>query len=85
MATAQGPGRNAGMQISGGSITIMHSKLSATGTGAKSALQQVGGSSIKVALSQLVGGIVASGNSLQCFDNYDENLAAVNCRSGASK
>ena len=49
------------------------------------ALQQVGGSSIKVALSQLVGGIVASGNSLQCFDNYDENLAAVNCRSGASK
>jgi hypothetical protein len=83
MAAAQGPGRNAGMQISGGSITIMHSKLSATG--AKSALQQVGGSSIKVALSQLVGGIVASGNSLQCFDNYDENLAAVNCRSGASK
>jgi hypothetical protein len=83
-AAASGPGRNAGVQTTGGSITIMHSKLSATGTGANSALQQLGGGSIKVALSQLVGG-VQGGNILQCFDNYDENLAAVNCRSAASK
>jgi hypothetical protein len=81
-ATASGPGRNFGVEISGGSTTISQSKLSATGTGSNSALEQVGGSSIKVALSQLVGGIVAS-NTLQCFDNYDENLNTVNCRSSA--
>jgi len=83
-ATASGPGRNAGVQIIGGSITIKHSKLSATGTGENEALQQFGGNSTKVALSQLVGGVQGD-NTLQCFDNYDENLAPVNCRSATSK
>jgi hypothetical protein len=41
------------------------------------------GGSAKIAVSQLVGGIQAGGNSLQCFDNYDENMAPVNCRSAA--
>jgi hypothetical protein len=63
-------------------VTIKHSMLSATGTGDNLAQQQVGGSTTKVALSQLVGGIQAI-NTLQCFDNDDENLDAVNCRSSA--
>ena len=34
----------------------------------------------RVALSQLVGGVFApSPNSVQCFNNYNENLAAVTC------
>jgi hypothetical protein len=83
-ATASGPGRNAGVQTIAGSTTIKHSKLSATGTGTNVALQQFGGTSTKVALSQLVGGVQGD-NTLQCFDNYDENLAPVNCRSAANK
>jgi hypothetical protein len=31
-----------------------------------------------------VGGVQGD-NTLQCFDNYDENLAPVNCRSAANK
>jgi hypothetical protein len=39
----------------------------------------------KVALSQLVGGTEGNNNGLQCFDDYDENLNPVNCRSAADK
>jgi hypothetical protein len=83
-ATASGPGRNAGVQISDGSLTIRQSKLSATGSGSSVALLQVGEGSIKVALSQLVGGVDGN-NTTQCFDNYDENLDAVNCRSAPGR
>jgi hypothetical protein len=72
------------MEIEAGSATIRQSKLSATGPGQDLALSSDGGTT-KVAVSQLVGGIQAINNSLQCFDTYDENMAAVNCRSGASK
>jgi len=72
------------VQIIGGSVTIRQSQLSATGTGQNTALAQDGGSA-KVALSQLVGGTEGNDHGLQCFDNYDENLNPVNCRSAASK
>jgi hypothetical protein len=70
------------VQVDNGSATIRQSKLSATGSGQNLALATDGGSA-KVAVSQLAGGIQASGNSMQCFDNYDENMSAVNCRSAA--
>jgi hypothetical protein len=70
------------LQIIGGSVTVRQSQLSATGTGQNTALAQDGGSA-KVALSQLVGGTEGNNNGLQCFDNYDENLNPVNCRSAA--
>jgi hypothetical protein len=73
---------NTGVQIDAGSATIRQSTLSGTGSGQDLALANDGGNA-KIAVSQLVGGIQASGNSLQCFDNYDENMAAVNCRSAA--
>lgn len=73
---------NTGVQIDNGSATIRQSKLSAAGSGQDLALANEGGSA-KIAVSQLVGGIQASGNSVQCFDNYDENMASVNCRSAA--
>ena len=72
------------MQIDDGSVTINQSKLSATGPGQDEALAQDGGSA-KVALSQLVGAVEGNVNSLQCFDNYDENLHPVNCRSAAGR
>jgi hypothetical protein len=64
------------------SVTIRQSQLSATGTGQNTALEQDGGSA-KVALSQLVGATEGNVNGLQCFDNYDEKLNPVNCRSAA--
>ena len=67
-----------------GDPSIKGSKLSATGTSQNVALQQLGGDSTKVALSQLVGGVLGD-NTLQCFDNYDENPAPVNCRSVVNK
>jgi hypothetical protein len=75
---------NTAVQIDDGSVTINQSKLSATGPGQDEALAQDGGSA-KVALSQLVGAVEGNVNSLQCFDNYDENLNPVNCRSAAGR
>lgn len=75
---------NTAVQIDGGSATIRQSELSATGPGQDVALAIDGGSA-KVAVSQLVGGVQASSNAVQCFDNYDDNLNAVNCRSAANK
>jgi hypothetical protein len=57
--------------------TIVQSKLIAPGGGAL--IQNMGGTG-KVALTQLVGGFfVANGGSVQCFNNYNENMAAVTC------
>jgi hypothetical protein len=75
---------NTAVQIDDGSVTISQSTLSATGPGQDEALANDGGSA-KIAVSQLVGGTQGSVNSLQCFDNYDENLNPVNCRSAASR
>jgi hypothetical protein len=60
------------------SPTIRQSKLNG-GTGENSsALFQIGGTA-KVALTQLVGGVRLGGGSVQCFNNYNENMAAVTC------
>jgi hypothetical protein len=62
------------------SPTIRHSKLSAIGGG--SALTHIGGTA-KVALSEIEGGFgrppVPGNSGLQCFNNYDQNMAAVSC------
>ena len=85
MASASGSRNpNTAVQIDSGSATIRQSERSATGPGQDEALANDGGSA-KVAVSQLVGGVQASGNSVQCFDNYDANLNAVNCRSAAGR
>jgi hypothetical protein len=55
------------------SPTIRQSELSGT----TDALAQTDGGSSKVALSQLVGGV--GGGPVQCFNNYNENMAAVTC------
>jgi hypothetical protein len=57
----------------GSSPTIRQSKLS----GSTFSLAQTDGGSAKVALSQLVGGV--GGGPVQCFNNYNENMAAVSC------
>jgi hypothetical protein len=58
------------------SPTIRQSKLS----GSSWALIQTDGGTAKVALSQLVGPVAANfGGTLQCFNNYKENMAAVSC------
>jgi hypothetical protein len=54
------------------STTIRQSKLS----GSTNSLFQQGGTA-KVALTQLVGQV--SGSTLQYFNNYNENMAAVTC------
>jgi hypothetical protein len=60
------------------SPTIRQSKLNG-GTGENSsALFQINGTA-KVALTQLVGGVRLGGGSVQCFNNYNENMAAVTC------
>jgi hypothetical protein len=85
-ATASGSRNpNTGVQIDDGSATIRQSKLSATGPGQNEALEQDNGIA-KIAVSQFVGGI-EGGNpaGLQCFDNYDQNMTAVNCQSAAGR
>jgi hypothetical protein len=79
-ATASGgSGANHGVFDSNSSSIIRHSKLSAIGGG--SALTHVGGTA-KVALSEIEGGFAkpsGTGGTLQCFNNYNENMAAVSC------
>jgi hypothetical protein len=58
---------------SSSSPIIRQGKLSGT----TNSLVQTGGGTAKVALSQLVGGV--GGASYQCFNNYNENMAAVSC------
>ena len=63
------------LNTSPSSPTITHSRLS----GSTYSMRHDGGTA-KVALTQLVGPIHKSSNStLQCFDNYDENMAAKTC------
>jgi hypothetical protein len=82
-ATASGGETNfgvAGNNLGSSPTTIKQSKLSGSGPLPSSALLQEAGSA-KVGLSELVGGVQASANaSVQCFNNYDENLAAVTCQ-----
>lgn len=55
--------------------TIKQSKVS----GSTYSLYQESGSTVKVALSQLVGPVGVVSGTLQCFNNYDENLQPVTC------
>jgi hypothetical protein len=48
-------------------------------SGSNYALQQSDTGTAKVALSQLVGQVLAGPDTLQCFNNYNENMAAVTC------
>jgi hypothetical protein len=58
------------------SPTIRQSRLS----GSPGALFQDDGGTARVALTQLVGQVqLFTGGSVQCFNNYDQNLAAVTC------
>jgi hypothetical protein len=58
------------------SPTIRQSKLS----GNQNSLLQTGPSTAKVALTQLVGPVkTEQGGAVPCFNNYDDNLGAVNC------
>jgi hypothetical protein len=77
MATASGSSNsNVGMNVSSTpDVTVKQSKLSGTEAGLNS---QSDSNNIKVALSQIVGPIFPHG-TLQCFNNYDENLDAVTC------
>jgi hypothetical protein len=58
------------------SPTIRQSKFS----GSTASLRYVGGTAT-VAFTQLVGPVIiaAPGGTLQCFDNYNENMAPVSC------
>src|SRR5215216_3400279 len=76
---------NQGMNLLGGTdVAIRQSKMSGTtaalfkGNNTSNLFKGNNTSNISVALSQLVGPIQAQG-TLQCFNNYDENLAAVTC------
>jgi hypothetical protein len=77
-ATASGgaDGFNVGVLNSNSSPIIRQSKLSGTDY----SLYHFGGGTAKVALTQLVGFVPkVSGSTLQCFTNYDANMAAVSC------
>jgi len=75
-ATASGaPMRNIGVRSILSSPTIRHSKFS----GSTASLQQNGLSStpVKVALTQFVGPVATLSGTVQCFNSYNENMAAV--------
>jgi hypothetical protein len=59
---------------SASSMTITQSKLS----GSTNSLSQDGGTA-RIAFTQPKGPIRKVSGTLQCFDNYDANLAAVTC------
>jgi hypothetical protein len=83
--TATGSGQtgsaNYGVFGSQSNLTIKQSKLTGSGGAfVNHALRIESGTTAKVALSQLVGGGVDSNQStVQCFNNYNENMAAVSC------
>jgi hypothetical protein len=66
--------QNVAVWNSDSSPTIRQSKLS----GSEAALTHASGTGT-VALTQLVGGVRVFGGTLQCFNNYNENMAAVTC------
>jgi hypothetical protein len=74
-ATASGGADNRGVLNVGAQPTIKQSKVS----GSTYSLYQESGGTVKVALSQLVGPINVVSGTLQCFNNYDQNMAAVTC------
>jgi hypothetical protein len=80
-ATASGGTWNYAVFNIGASPTIKQSKL----TGSFSSLTQRESFGIdgtgKVALTQLVGPVRNEGGILRCFNNYDQNMAAVTCPS----
>jgi hypothetical protein len=73
-ATASGGNFNYGVYNDGSSPTIRQSKLS----GSTNSLYQLDGTA-KVALTQLEGPVSRLSGTLQCFNNFDQNLAAVTC------
>ena len=73
-ATASGSTFDVGVYNEQAGPTIRQSVLS----GSHSSLQQVDGTA-KVALTQLVGQVAVNGGTLQCFNNYNANMAAVRC------
>ena len=66
------------MQNSTSSSTDGPTINQSTLTGSDNSLLHEGGSA-KVALTQLVGPITREGDTLLCFNNYDDNLGAVTC------
>jgi hypothetical protein len=75
-ATGSGGTFNYGVFNDGGSSpTIRQSKLS----GSSNSLWHGIGGTAKVALTQLEGPVSRTGGTLQCFNNFDQNLAAVSC------
>jgi hypothetical protein len=82
-ATSSGGISNSAVRSAGTSnITIRNSRLSASESGelnSSFALAMQGGSTVKVAGTQLVGNINMVGGTLQCFGNYDENMQPVSC------
>ena len=75
-ATASGGAGNHGAYHENSNSTIRQSKLS----GSTFSLYQFGSSNtVKVALTQLVGTVRRDSGTLQCFNNYDQNMAAVTC------
>jgi hypothetical protein len=68
-------------------LTIKQSKLTASGGGPLASSNRalsvqappVEPTTAKVALTQLVGGVQNISATLQCFNNYNENMAAVAC------
>jgi len=77
-ATASGDASNIGVRNGFSSPTIKQSTLS----GSFSSLLQESNSAndtAKVALTQLVGPVTREGGTLQCFNNYNDNLGAVSC------
>ncbi len=74
-ATASGGAPSVGVYNAIASPTIIHSKLSGT----TNSLLHQGLTTGKVALTQLVGPVRRNSGTLQCFNNYDQNMAAVTC------
>jgi hypothetical protein len=71
-----GSNENNGVRVNGqSSLTIKQSTLS----GASSVRLLFSGSTAKIADTQLVGPVSKQGGTFQCFNNYDENMAAVTC------
>jgi hypothetical protein len=74
-ATASGGNTSRGVYTSNGSPTIRQSKLSGT----TNSLRQQGSGIGRVALTQLAGPVTKGSGTLLCFNNYDQNMAAVTC------
>ena len=72
-ATASGGSNNTGLHVRS-SADVRQSKLSGSN---RSLVVSYG--TVKVALTQLVGPVTNASGTMQCFNNYNENMAAVTC------